>query len=361
MDFTPTEEQAEIRDLAARLLGTGTDAEVGLAGFDEPLWARLGESGLLGMALPEEVDGGGLGLAEACVVAAETGRAAGRVPVVHALAALQTVATTAGERKGDLLRSAVAAQTLVVPALGEHGVADPLHPSVRAVRDGDGWALSGTRLAVAWAREASHLVVSATTEDGTPILALLAVPGSGVVLEDEVVSSQEPHATVLLDGARVADDDVLATGAEALEAALIRTTLLQCAHAVGVAEQALALAASHVSTREQFGKPLAAFQAVTCRVADMWIDVEAMRLTGQQAVWRVDEGLPAAEQAAVAAFWGAEGVHRVTSSAVHLHGGLGVDVSFPLHRWFLAAKVDELSLGGSLRSLERLGDLLAAR
>jgi alkylation response protein AidB-like acyl-CoA dehydrogenase len=93
----------------------------------------------------------------------------------------------------------------------------------------------------------------------------------------------------------------------------------------------------------------------------MWIDVEAMRLTLQQAVWRVDEGLPAAEQTATAAFWAAEGVQRVTSSAVHLHGGLGVDVSFPLHRWFLAGKVDELGLGGALRSLERLGDLLAAR
>lgn len=358
MDFTPTEEQTEIAGLSARLLATGTAAELGLTGFDEVLWARLGESGLLGMALPEEVDGGGLGLAEACVVAEETGRAAARVPVVHVLAALQTIAAASGDRHADLLRSAVAAETVVVPALAEAGVADPLAPSVKATRHGDGWVLSGTRLAVPWAREASHLVVSASTEDGTPLLALLPVPGTGIVLEDELVSSQEPHATVLLDGALATE---LATGAEALEAALVRTTLLQCAHAVGLAEQSLKLAAEHVSTREQFGKPLAAFQAVTCRVADMWIDVEAMRLTMQQAVWRIDEGLPAGEQTAIAAFWAADGVQRVTSSAVHLHGGLGVDVSFPLHRWFLAGKVDELGLGGALRSLERLGDLIAAR
>lgn len=360
MDFTPTEGQREVRDLAARLLATGTAAQTGLAGFDEPLWARLGQSGLLGIALPEAVGGGGLGLTEACVLAEETGRAAGRVPVVHVLSALQTLAVADGPQ-ADLLQAAVAGSTLVVPALAEHGVGDPLVPSVRARRDGDGWALSGTRLAVPWARQAEHLVVSASSEDGTPLLVLLPVPGSGRVLEDEVVSSLEPHATVLLDGARVGPECVLATGQEALAAALTRTTLLQCAHAVGVAEQALALAASHVSTREQFGKPLAAFQAVTCRVADMWIDVEAMRLTAQQAVWRVDEGLPASEQTAIAAFWAAEGVQRVTSSAVHLHGGLGVDVSFPLHRWFLAAKVDELGLGGALRSLERLGVLIAAR
>lgn len=358
MDFTPTDEQAEIRDLAARLLATGTAAEVGLAGFDEPLWVRLGESGLLGTALPHDVDGGGLGLAEACVVAEETGRAAARVPVVHALAALQTVAAASGDRHGDLLRSAAAGRALVVPALTESGVADPLAPSVRATRAGDGWTLTGTRLAVPWAREAAHLVVSATGDDGEPLLALVAVPGAGVVLQDEAVSSLEPHATVLLEGAAAAE---LARGADQLEAALTRAALLMCAHAVGVAEQALTLAAQHVSTREQFGKPLAAFQAVTCRVADMWIDVEAMRLTTQQAVWRVDEGLPAGEQAAIAAFWAAEGVQRVTSSAVHLHGGLGVDVSFPLHRWFLAGKVDELNLGGASRSLERLGDLIAAR
>ena len=359
MDFTPTEEQEAVRGLATSLLATGTAAEVGLTGFDEALWARLGESGLLGMALPEEVGGGGLGLAEACVVAEETGRAAGRVPVVALLTALPTLA--ASGRHADLVEQAIGGATLVVPALAEHGVGDPRTPSVTAKEDGDGFMLTGTRVAVAWAREASHLVVSASTEDGTPVLALVATPGAGIVLQDEVVSSGEPHASVLLDGVRIGADDVLATGAEALEAALTRSTLLLCAHAVGVAEQALALAASHVSTREQFGKPLATFQAVTCRVADCWIDVEAMRLTMQQAVWRTDEGLPAGEQTAIAAFWAAEGVQRVTSSAVHLHGGLGVDVSFPLHRWFLAGKVDELSLGGALRSLEHLGALIAAR
>lgn len=357
MDFTPTEEQEAVRGLASSLLATATPAAVGLEGFDTALWARLGESGLLGMALPEDVGGGGLGLAEACVVAEEVGKAAGRVPAVAVLAALQTIAAS-GDAHAELLSSAVAGGTLVVPALGEHGVHDPRRPSVRAVVDGDAATLTGTRVAVAWAREAAQLVVSASTEDGTPLLVLLPVPAEGVVLEDEEVSSKEPHATVLLDGAR---GTVLATGAEPLDAALTRLTLLTCAHAVGVAEQALAMAAAHVSTREQFGKPLATFQAVTCRVADCWIDVESMRLTMQQAVWRVDEGLPAAEQTATAAFWGAEGVQRVVSSAVHLHGGLGVDVSFPLHRWFLAGKVDELSLGGSLRSLEHLGELLANR
>ncbi|MCU1596084.1 MAG: acyl-CoA dehydrogenase, partial [Frankiales bacterium] len=123
----------------------------------------------------------------------------------------------------------------------------------------------------------------------------------------------------------------------------------------------LQIAAKHVSTREQFGRPLATFQTITYQIADCWIDVESMRLTAQQAIWRLDQGLDAAEQTAIAAFWGADGLQRVVSKAVHLHGGLGVDVSYELHKWFLIGKVVELSLGGAQRQLEQLGELLAAR
>jgi alkylation response protein AidB-like acyl-CoA dehydrogenase len=350
MDFTPTEEQEAVRGLATQLLATATHPELAQTGFDEALWARLAEAGLLGLSVSEDLGGGGLGLAVAAVVAEETGRAAGRVPVVPVLAALPLL----GSAQADLLAAAVEGRAVVVPALA----ADGWTAGVTATRDGDGWSLSGTQLAVAWARQASHAVVSARTDDGTPVLALLDLSAPGVTVTDEEVSSHEPHASLLLEGAAATE---LAIGQEAVTAAVARQTLLTCAHAVGIAEESLRLAAAHVSTREQFGKPLATFQAITYQVADCWIDVEAMRLTMQQAAWRVDEGLPAAEQTAIAAFWAAEGVQRVVSKAVHLHGGLGVDVSYPLHRWFLMGKVAELSLGGAQRQLEGLGELIAAR
>lgn len=359
MDFTATDTQEAIRGLAAQVFATGVPADIGVAGFDDALWSRLGRSGLLGVALPEHAGGGGLGLAEAAVVAEEAGRAVGRVPVVTALAALRIVAAAAGPQHQALLTQGVNADVVLVTAFSEAGVGDDFAPTVAAQRDADGWLLTGTRLAVAWGREASHLVVSAREESGEEVL--LLVPTAGLELIDEAVSSGEPHATVLLDLTRVEQGALLARGSAALESALADVALLHCAYAVGVAEQALQLTATHVSTREQFGKPLATFQAVTCQVADCWIDVEAMRLTMQQAVWRADQGLPASEQTAIAAFWGAEGVQRVVSKAVHLHGGLGVDISYPLHRWFLVSKVVELSLGGAQRQLERLGGLLAAR
>ncbi len=364
MDFTPDDEHVAVADLATTLFATATPAEHASAGVDEALWRRLGEAGLLGLAVPEDAGGGGLDLAAAAVVAQECGRVAGRVPVVAVLAALATVAAARRAQDAALLATGATGGAVVVPALAEAGVGDSWHPTVTASRTDDGWLLRGTRVAVAWARQASHLVLSATADDGTLLLVLLPTATAGVALADEVVSSEEPHATVTLDDVRLGDGDVLAAGADgaaAVEAALTRSTLLQCAHAVGVAETALRLAAAHVSEREQFGRPLATFQAITVQVADCWIDVEAMRLTMQQALWRFDQQLPSAQETAVAAFWAADGVHRVVETAVHLHGGLGVDVSYPLHRWYLAGKVDELGLGGAARQLERLGGLLAAR
>ncbi len=348
MDFTPTEEQQAVRGLAVDLFATASHPGLGVEGFDTELWARLGEAGLLGLSVTEELGGGGLPLAVAAVVAEEAGRAAGRVPVVPVLAALPLLTDPA------LVAKALTGTTVVVPALG----ADGWTAGVTAARVAGGWELTGTQLAVAWAREAEYAVVSGHAGDGTDVLVLLDLSTAGVTRKDEQVSSLEPHATLVLEAAVGTE---LATGRDALEDALARLTLLQCSYAVGVAEASLHLAARHVSTREQFGKPLAAFQAITYQVADCWIDVEAMRLTAQQAVWRLDQGLPAGEQTAIAAFWGAEGVQRVVGKAVHLHGGLGVDVSYGLHKWFLVGKVVELSLGGGQRQLERLGELIAAR
>ena len=128
---------------------------------------------------------------------------------------------------------------------------------------------------------------------------------------------------------------------------------------VGVCEVALRLTADYTKTREQFDKPIATFQAVGQRAADAYIDTEAVRLTAWQAVWRIDEGLPAAKEVAIAKFWAADGGQRVVHAAQHLHGGIGVDRDYPLHRYFLWAKQLELTLGGATAQLLTLGEILA--
>jgi alkylation response protein AidB-like acyl-CoA dehydrogenase len=189
---------------------------------------------------------------------------------------------------------------------------------------------------------------------------------AGAALVDEAVLSGEPYQTLVLDGAEVGPDALVGTvadGAAAVAWLGRRTTALLCATALGVAEAALALTATHVSERRQFGSPIGTFQAVAQRSADAYVDTEAIRLTTWRAAWALDAGLPAGEvdeALDVAAFWAAEGGHRVVTAAQHLHGGVGFDTDYPVHRYFRWAKVLELLLGGAPGSLARLGASLAA-
>jgi len=134
-----------------------------------------------------------------------------------------------------------------------------------------------------------------------------------------------------------------------------------CATQLGVTERALELTAEHARNRQQFRRPIGAFQAVAQRLADAYIDVEAIRLTMWQAAWRLEAGLRCEEEIATAKFWAADGGHRVAHTAVHIHGGVGIDVAHPLHRYFTAAKQNEFALGGATVQLRRLGAALASR
>ena len=130
---------------------------------------------------------------------------------------------------------------------------------------------------------------------------------------------------------------------------------------LGACEAALELTSEYIKTRKQFDQPIAMFQAVAHRAADAYIDTEAIRLTSWQAAWRISAGLDAAVQVAVAKFWCAAGAKRVVHAATHLHGGVGVDTEYPLHRYFLYARHLELALGGATPQLAKLGKLLAAQ
>jgi alkylation response protein AidB-like acyl-CoA dehydrogenase len=147
-----------------------------------------------------------------------------------------------------------------------------------------------------------------------------------------------------------------------------RATVGLCALQAGVTERALELTAQYARNRQQFGRPIGSFQAVTQRLADAYVDVEAVRLTMWQAAWRLSSGSAgsggsagsAAEaEVATAKFWAAEAGHRVAHTAVHVHGGIGIDVTYPVHRYFTAAKHHEFALGGATAQLLRIGDVLA--
>ena len=165
---------------------------------------------------------------------------------------------------------------------------------------------------------------------------------------------------MVLDGVTLTDDRVLGPGAEVADWLVARGTVGLCAVQAGILERALELTAEYARNRVQFGRPIGSFQAVTQRLADAYIDVEAVRLTMWQAAWLLAAGDPAAGTAvATAKFWAAEAGHRVAHTAVHVHGGLGIDMSYPVHRYFTAAKHHEFALGGATAQLRRIGAALS--
>jgi alkylation response protein AidB-like acyl-CoA dehydrogenase len=370
MDFAFSEEQEAVRDLARQICGQVTqerlkEVEAGPDRFDRALWSDLAEANLLGIGLPQDVGGSGFGIVEACLLLEELGRVTARAPAIATLAmgAPAVAAFGAPALRDALLPGVVAGDVVLTAALVEPGGEDPSAPATAARRVGDEWRIEGSKICVPAADVAARVLIPARTDDGV-VVAAIDPTGGGVSLVREMATSGLPEFRVELDGTVAKSVDVLAdaaTGTDVVQSIVSHSLVGLCALQVGVAERALELTAEYTSGREQFGRPIAAFQAVGQRAADAYIDVEAARLTMWQAAWRLAEGLPAEEEVMVAKFWAAEAGQRVCAAAQHLHGGIGVDLDYPLHRHTSLAKHVELSLGAATPQLVRLGAAIAAR
>ena len=369
MDFAFNEEQQDLQGLARQILEAEVtperlkEVEAGEDNFDRELWSKLADAGLLGIAVPEAQGGGGYGLLEAAIVLEQIGRTVAPVPYLSTvvLGALPIARFGSDQLRDQLLPGVAAGDRLLTAALVEVG-ADPRQPLTRARRDGDRWVLDGEKICVPDGLLADHALVPATTDDGQVVVAVVALDAAGVSRERQRTTSGHPEALLRLDGVQVDAGCVLGgadQGAEVLDWTVERATAALCAVAIGVCEEAVRMTAEYTKTREQFDRPIATFQAVGQRAADAYIDTEAVRLTAWQALWRLAEDLPAAAEVAVAKFWAAEGGQRVVHAAQHLHGGMGVDRDYPLHRYFLLAKQLELTLGGTTPQLLTVGRILA--
>jgi hypothetical protein len=371
MDFAFTPEQEALRDLARTICQDHTTQERLKAierdpdWFDRELWAALAKANLLGVALPEEVGGSGLGLEDLCLLLEQVGAAVAPVPAwpTLVLGALPVAEFGNAAQRERLLAPVASGQSVLTAALVELPAEEPAAPQTRAVRDGTGWRLDGVKDCVPAAHLAAAILVPASTGDGRVGVFMVDPSAPGVTLERQVATNKEPQARLTLAGVRVAADGVLgdpAGGREIVEWLLDRALLGVCALELGVVGRALRITAQYTTERRQFDRPIASFQAVQQRAADAWIDVEAIRLTTWQAAWRLDQGLPAREELLVAKFWAAEAGHRITYAAQHLHGGIGVDIDYPIHRYYLWSKALELTLGSGARQLARLGEAIAA-
>ncbi|MEX2255835.1 MAG: acyl-CoA dehydrogenase family protein [Acidimicrobiia bacterium] len=368
MDFAFSEEQQDLQGLATQILeGELTherlkEVEGGDENFDRELWSKFAEAGVLGISLPEAQGGGGLGFLETAIVLEQIGRTVAPVPYYATITAALPIARFGTDAQRDaLLPGVVSGETILAAALTEAGT-DPLHPVTTAKADGDGWVLDGVKDCVPAGPLADKVLVPAKTDGGKVIVAIVDPTASGVTRERQDTTNQHAEARLTLKGVKVGASDVLGTaddGAAILAWTVERATAGLCAIAIGICEEAVRMTAEYTKTREQFDRPIATFQAVGQRAADAYIDTEAVRLTAWQASWRLSEDLPATTEVAVAKFWAADGGQRVVHAAQHLHGGMGVDRDYPLHRYFLWAKWLELSLGGATRQLLTIGHHLA--
>ena len=373
MDFTFTEEQQAAVEAAKALfadvapdgvpspaLTPGAVAE----DFDRALWSRLADADLLGVLIDARARRRGAGPHRA-VPGAARGREGPRPGPAPGEQRRRDVVQAYGsdELKRRTLPAAARGElVLTVAAHGRTGH-DPAELSVTARREGDSWTLDGLQTSVPWADHADLIVVPAHTPEGHPVLALVPRDHAGLTRAEQFSTSGERLGELHLEGVRVAASDVIeADGAWDKLRDLLTTGT--CALALGLGEAVLRMTSEYTGKREQFGYPVATFQAVAVQAADRYIDLRAMEVTLWQAAWRISSGaggaLPVTGDVAVAKIWASDGVRRVVQTAQHLHGGFGADTDYPLHRYHAWAKQLELSLGPAAAHEEALGDLLAA-
>ncbi|HEY2298260.1 MAG TPA: acyl-CoA dehydrogenase family protein [Jatrophihabitans sp.] len=333
MDFTPDETAREVAGLASAVLESGAEsarvqqALAGTSGFDETMWKAMAQAGLLGLALPPDAGGDGLGAVEVAGVLTAVGRQTLPLPALATLALgvlplvrLGGTRHLAGVADGAVLTAALATMTLV------------------------NGSVTGRARNVPYAAQAQRMLVA--TEAGVAVLD----PGTdGVELDRTTTSTGAPGYTVTCT--RVAPLDLLPGSISDLEICALAGA---AAVADGVVAGALELTTAHVRSREQFGRPLATFQAVAQQLADVYIVARTMHLAATTVNWQLTRDRPSATDFEIAGYWLAAEVPPALQTCHHLHGGLGVDITYPLHRYSAHAKDLARLVGGAERRLDRI-------
>jgi alkylation response protein AidB-like acyl-CoA dehydrogenase len=368
MDFTLTEEQEELRGLARQILTDRADLgalrafDESTDWFDRDTYAEFAKAGLLGVALPESAGGLGFGFLEQCLILQEQGRAVVPMPILHSMVTCAlTVARFGNDEQRANFGPQIAGDTVYVAALNELGT--PVdEPQTIATKQGGEWRLEGKKVCVPMAHVAERVLVPARVGDDIGLF-FVAADQPAVSLERQEVTNHEPQFVMHLDGALVDDAyriGELSQGRAALRFMIQHTTVGICAIVAGACQEALRITAEYTCERKQFDRAIGTFQAVGQRLADAYIDAQAIELTMLQAATKLAGGDDAGMEVATAKFWASEGGSRVVHAALHVHGGICIDLDYPIHRYFQWVKQLEFTLGSETEQLRDLGRLIAA-
>jgi 3-oxo-4-pregnene-20-carboxyl-CoA dehydrogenase alpha subunit len=352
VDFELDESQRVIARSAAEVLrGPGAAGDA---------WSALAKAGLLALTLPEWLDGDELGVLDAAVLVTEVGRAAAFVPALATvmLGSLPLVRWGSREQQERFLTGVGTGEVILTAGIREPSTPMPAEPATFAEGAGDAgsWTVTGTKVGVPYAEQARWVLVPAALSGGGRTVVIIDPAGRGVTVTPTPASASAPEYTLEMDRAPVVG--VLGAGRGDLAAAVDDLYRLAAAGAAAMADGALAgaldLTAGYVASREQFGKPLATFQAVAQQIADVYITSRTLHLAALSACWRLAAGLDAAQDVDVAAYWLANEAPAAARACHHLHGGIGLDIEYPLHRY--SSMINDLArfVGGADYRLELL-------
>lgn len=353
MDFTPEQDllRESVRRTCERHSGTEVvrKLENDSVGYSAALWSALGELGLLGLIIDEKHGGSGMTLLDGAIVYEELGRAL--VPSPHfvssvlAAAAIGRIGTVA--QQADWLPRMAAGDAIVSVAwLEPDGGFTARGITSTAARDGDGYRVSGTKRHVPFARSADAVLVLARAEAGV-VLLLVDPNAHGVTLEQRLTIAGDTQYDVTLADVRVAADAVLGDPRRdawpAWNDTMLDGAVLLAAQAVGGARAALDLAVDYAKTRQQFDKPLGAFQAIAHYLADMATAVDGAQTLAWEAAWARSEGHDISRLAPMAKLYAGQTFRDVTATAVQIFGGVGFTVDFDIQLYFRRAKSQQLN------------------
>ncbi|MDT5335576.1 MAG: 3-oxo-4-pregnene-20-carboxyl-CoA dehydrogenase alpha subunit [Mycobacterium sp.] len=334
MDFSPDEGQQAVADVVTSALGR------------ENSWEALVDGGVVAFGLPERLGGDGLGLPEITSALTEIGRFGNISPAYATLGlGLIPLLDLASDAQQDRFLASVAKGGVLTAALNEPGNALPERPTTRL----SGGKLTGTKIGVPHAERAEWLIVS--TDDG---VAVVSPKADGVTLTKTPTANHSDEYVVTFADVAVADADVLG-GADAVHRVNQLALAGTGAYAAGLVAGALRLTADYVATRKQFGKPLSTFQTVAAQLAEIYIASRTITLASTSVVWRLAEGRDAAEDLDVLGYWVTSQAPPVMQLCHHLHGGMGMDIAYPMDGYYSTIKDLTRLLGGPSRRLDLLG------
>ncbi len=360
MNFELTDDQSAFADMASGLFADYCSDEqlrahdaAGTAPFFKELWQQCVTAGLNSILVPEEHGGLGLGMTELMAVLQQQGRSLALVPLWEPQVTVAALAQFSPAALPQVLSDAMGSDAPV--ALSLQSMSRSRGPSLQLTRAADGWTLSGFEGAVQLGAEARYALLAANA-NGETRLVLVDLTQAGVQRTAGRDQHHQSIADVVFDGVALKAENVLPLAATAWveQRAIACLASLQ----LGVTEEQLRRTVAYVSERKQFGRVIGSFQLVTGQMADCHILTDALRSVLWQLVYRLDAGLGAAPQAAATRVLANDTGHRAGHTAQHVHGGIGVDLTYPMHRFLFWTRTLGLALGSTEHHLAKLGDWL---